>query len=1244
MSSSSSPPDPIDEGGNSPPPSPPSKQHPKPPSAEDRYISGGVSAAPPSPAPFASAELIETPVSLGGVRPKEPRTRVLNSGAGSNPNNQTIHARKPSIEGISSIIGTRLKEGQTVEFGDYQLLEEIARGGMGAIFRARQISLNRIVAVKVILLGQFATVNDVRRFHAEAESAALLRHEGIVPIYAYGEYEGNPYFSMQFVEGTTLAELITSKALDCITAARLLSSIAEAVAYAHSKGIIHRDLKPSNILINGHGKPIITDFGLAKRSDTDPNLTGTGQIIGTPNYMSPEQASGLNHLISTRSDIYSLGAILYAMCSGRPPFDGGTMIETLKQVTTTLPLPLQRSNCKVDRDLETIAFKCLDKNPASRYQSASELKEDLHRFLNHEPILASATSPATRAWRWCRRNPALAFLSSIVATMVLVLAVGGPIVAYRQSKLQKSTKESLEKQNRLAKELRSSTAEINANLVRIYTERGDAAINAGNQLAALPSYTAALRGSIEAGQREWGHRFRVGSILQHAAVPTSMKELPSQPAATALSQNKKYVACTTRTGALCIWNLKTKKNFFTQISQRRIPSATLQFFADDTKLLHTTGNHLRVLDVDSPAIPLLDIQMDAIIRAAVVDASNEFCLVGKRNGQVTLININTGAIIYRCEKHKGTVRSVAISAKAGRFISACEQGTTKLFDLQTGKLINSVSQKEDINYVEFSPDGEKYLACSDDNTLLILDSKTGLPYGSTIQCSSNIQVARFNHASSKIATGTSKSTIQIWDIETSERVGNSMKHNNSIRSLTFNDDDTLLVSSSTDHTACVWDTQTGAPICPPMPHSYIVESSFFMPGDAVLTISGDRMIRQWQLPSTAQFFTNSKSGVINNTFAISPSGSILITGGTDGLIRVTETTGANPRRWLIDHGKEITCLAVSADHNLFAVGDTTSNTTIHRLPDPTQETTDSNVQTSSTGTVLVEMKDNQDTKLVSLKFSPDGTKLLALHDGNEAFVFETKEGKLLYTLRQSRSLLDAVFSGDGKQILSASRDGTAKLWDANTGDFTGTGVVHKDYVDSCAISPDGKYIATGSRDHTATVVDVDTGKAIAPPLQHHGGIVSITFAPDGKSVATGSRDGVARIWNLHQLDMPISMQAGFGRVYVKYTPDGKILLTANEEQIRLWDTVDGKSLGTVLNHNSEVTEFSLNSNSNTVTSCDAQGRIRTWFLPSADMSPIHQLENKVELVTGYRADFRKGLEILTPHELSELIETALDAP
>lgn len=1246
MTNVSSQPDPMDNRGKNKNQPHPNQAHPTLASADDRNFSSGSPEEESKPAPFASAELIETPISMGGVRPTEPSTKVLNLEADGNLKHPTINGRAPSIEGINSLIGTRLKDGDTVEFGDYQLLEEIARGGMGAIFRARQVSLNRIVAVKVILLGQFATVNDVRRFHAEAESAAVLRHEGIVPIYASGEYEGNPYFSMEFIEGSTLAGLIASRSINCRTAAKLLSSIADAVTYAHSKGIIHRDLKPSNILINKHGDPIITDFGLAKRVDTDPNLTGTGQIIGTPNYMSPEQAAGLNHLTSTRSDIYSLGAILYAMLAGKPPFDAGTMIGTLKQVTAELPAPLPRFKNKIDRDLEIIALKCLDKKPSSRYQSASDLKADLRRYLNHEPIKASAASLATRASRWCLRNPVLATLSSLLATIVIALAIGGPLVAYRQSKLQKSTKESLEKQNKLAQELRGSTAAINANLVKIYTERGDAAINAGNQLAALPSYTAALRGSIEAGQREWGHRFRVGSILQHAAVPITMWEIPNQPSTIAISDSREYLACTTRSGDLYIWNIITKQRIFAQTSKRPVSSANLQFFAEDKKLLHTKGNNLRVLDLASPATPLLDIQFDAIIRAAVVDGNNELCLVGKRNGTVALLNIKSGEVIHRGEKHEGTVKSVAISAKAERFISGCEEGTTKLFDLNTGELIRSVTQKQDINYVEFSPDGKKYLACSDDNTLLILDSETGKPYSNAIRCSSNIKTAKFNHASNKIATGTSNSVVQIWDVETSAPLTSAMHHKNSIRSLEFKDDDRLLTSSSTDHTTCVWDALTGDPICPPMPHSYIVEGAFFLPGDCVLTVGGDRMIRQWQLHPKRQPEMASTTDTINNTFSVSRNSSVISMGGTDGIIRIKETNSSMPHALLLEHGREITCLAMSADAKMVAVGDTSSRTTIYNIHrQAPQITSRGDIRPAPLPQRFsVTLREDVNTSLLSLQFSPDGTKLLVVHDGNAAFVFETKTGELLYTLRQSRSLLNAVFSSDGMRILSASRDGTAILWNAETGESTGLEVVHKDYVDASAISPDGRLIATGSRDHTAMVLNVQTGEPIGPPLQHNGGVVSIAFAPDGNSVATGSRDGIARIWHLDQLDIPVTMPAGLGRVFVKYSPDGKILLTANEKQIRLWDTVDGKSLGTVLEHNSNVTRFSITSDSASVISCNEAGKIRTWLLPSVDMSPIEELENKVELVTGFRADFRKGLEILTPTELSDLIRQNADTP
>ena len=319
--------------------------------------------------------------------------------------------------------------------GDYELIEEIARGGMGVVFRARQASLNRTVAVKMILAGQLADQADVRRFHLEAEAAANLDHPGIVPIYEVGQHEGQHYFSMGFVEGQSLAQKIAQGPLSARDAAEMVRMVAEAVQYAHEHGVIHRDLKPANVLLDRQGNPRITDFGLAKTVRDDRGLTATGQVMGTPSYMPPEQASGRTDGISPPADVYALGAILYCLLTGRPPFQASSPMDTLLQVLETEPVPPRQLNVAVPRDLETIALKCLQKDPKRRYGTARELAEDLDRFLNGRPILARPVGPAQRLVRWCRRNPALAVMTGTVAAALLVATVAstfGLAVAERE--------------------------------------------------------------------------------------------------------------------------------------------------------------------------------------------------------------------------------------------------------------------------------------------------------------------------------------------------------------------------------------------------------------------------------------------------------------------------------------------------------------------------------------------------------------------------------------------------------------------------------------------------------------------------------------------------------------------------------------------------------------------------------------------------------------------------------------------
>ncbi len=304
-------------------------------------------------------------------------------------------------------------------FGDYELLEEIARGGMGVVYRARQVSVNRPVALKMILSGQFAAAGDVRRFQTEAESAANLDHPNIVPIYEVGEHEGQHYFSMKLVEGGSLSEQIDRFVREPRAAAGLLATVARAVYHAHQRQVLHRDLKPGNILVDRDGCPHVTDFGLAKKIEGDSRLTKSGDVMGTPSYMPPEQASGKKGL-TTGADIYGLGAILYELLTGRPPFRGTTPLDTVLQVLEQEPIPPRRINPKVARDLATICLKCLDKDPQRRYESAAALAEDLERWLKGEPIRARRTGWAERAWKWTRRRPALASLLFLVAVTATV--------------------------------------------------------------------------------------------------------------------------------------------------------------------------------------------------------------------------------------------------------------------------------------------------------------------------------------------------------------------------------------------------------------------------------------------------------------------------------------------------------------------------------------------------------------------------------------------------------------------------------------------------------------------------------------------------------------------------------------------------------------------------------------------------------------------------------------------------------
>src|SRR6266567_732030 len=313
--------------------------------------------------------------------------------------------------------------GAPIEFGDYELLEEIGRGSQGVVYRVRQKSLNRIVALKVIALGHWATEPHVKRFRREAEAAARLNHPGIVPIYDVGERDGACYFSMGLVEGGQLDAMLEREPMSIRSAVELIVKLARTVQYAHEHNILHRDIKPGNILLDVKGEPHLTDFGLARLVETESTITRTMEVLGTPSYMAPEQAVGNNAAITSATDVYGLGAVFYQLLTGHPPFAGGTTFETVRLVLDTEPRQPRLWNPKIDRDLATICLKCLEKDPERRYPSALAFAEDLERCLKHEPIQARRTGVVGRGKKWLQRNPTVAAVVALSLALITALGV-----------------------------------------------------------------------------------------------------------------------------------------------------------------------------------------------------------------------------------------------------------------------------------------------------------------------------------------------------------------------------------------------------------------------------------------------------------------------------------------------------------------------------------------------------------------------------------------------------------------------------------------------------------------------------------------------------------------------------------------------------------------------------------------------------------------------------------------------------
>ena len=678
-----------------------------------------------------------------------------------------------AIQSSEDLISQFPSPGSTLRyFGDYELHEEIAQGGMGVVYRARQVRLNRRVALKMIRAGRFSSGTEIQRLRVEAEAAAQLDHPAIVPVFEVGEHEGLHYFTMAFVDGETLSAKLNGGPMPARAAARLMQTVAEAVAYAHEKGVIHRDLKPGNILIDPSGQPRVSDFGLAKQVSSDNELTTTGQILGTPSYMPPEQALGKLDDVGRSSDIYSLGAVLYATLTGRPPFQAATSVETLRMVVEELPLAPRLLNPSTPSDLQTICLKCLEKSISLRYPSAKDVAEELGRFLSGDPIQARPAGRIRKLTRWYRRHWAVA---TSAISLLLTISVVVSVLALTASRLR----------SELAK-----------------TEKAQAAEQAANEDALGRLWIAYLNeANAQHRSRQSGQRFGALRAIRKAMdipVPTgrSLDELRTAASAAlclpdleverALPHSSRYMqfAVDSRMTLFGVDDAPSRqfvvRDLLTDEIRMSVPTAEWRFdyqgasFSPDSQLLVYPKvvdgtSHLHLWRVGGNS-PVADLGPDALVVAFEPDSLR--CAVGHVNTLIRILDCRTFTELARFETGLSSYAlGIAWNPRLPQ-LAVMDRSHWCVFDAHRGTKLSSHEVGEGLEgWPSWDPAGKRLSAGATNRRIGIWDSLTTELTVAPIRGHLNGgTIVRFSPDGNRIVSNDWSHIIRLWDTRTGQQL------------------------------------------------------------------------------------------------------------------------------------------------------------------------------------------------------------------------------------------------------------------------------------------------------------------------------------------------------------------------------------------------------------------------------------------------------------------------------------------
>jgi WD40 repeat protein len=993
----------------------------------------------------------------------------------------------------------------------YEVLGELGRGGMGVVYQARQAGLNRLVALKMILAGAQAGPDDVARFKAEAEAVARLQHPGIVQIHEVGDHAGLPFFSLEFVPGGSLAQRLRGTPLPARQAAALIARLAWAVHAAHQAGIVHRDLKPANVLLQegpdvpvGECTPKLTDFGLAKQLDSEHGRTRSGALLGTPNYMAPEQAGGKVKAIGPATDVYALGAILYECLTGRPPFTAETPLDTVLQVLTDEPVPPGRLVPKLPRDLETICLKCLQKDPRQRYATAETLADDLCRFGKGEPIRARPISHGERALKWARRRPAAAGLIGLGAVTLAALAAliaglfyGARLEAERnEAENQRGRAEAA----RLEADLAKGEVERQRDLVRRtgYAAHTSLAMSAwrdadiSQMLLLLNEQRPERTGGKDLRGFEWYYLRGLGhsdllTLHGHVGVSRGVR----------FSPDGRSVAAAAQEHAVKLWDASTGQEI-----------RTLRGHADDVEDVAFSPDGLRLATAsDDGTIKVWDAHTSQVIHTLkahvrrVCFSPDGFRLASASKDRTACVwDAQTGQNLLTVKGHRAAVSGVAFSPDGLRLATASDDGTARVWDVATGRQIHLLRGHTGVvEDVLFSPDGLRLVTASEDRAVKVWDAATGQPALTLRGHTAGVMSVAFSSDGRRLASVGWDRTVRVWDAQTGQEVRTLKGHTDVVAGVAFDPDGTRLASASADETVKVWDATTDQEARTFYGHKAGVSGVAFSPdGLRLATASADGTVRVWdartgQSVHTLKGHTRPVQGV-----AYDPDGTRLASASADGTVKVWDAQTGQEARTFKGHTATVFGVAFSPDGRRVASASADGTAKVW------DTATGQEIQTLRGHTAPVE----------GVCFSPDGLRLATASWDNTAKVWDAAAGQEIFTFRWGHAPVDSVcFSPDSKHLATASQDWMVKVWDAQTGreEFTLRG--HTQPLQCVCYSPDGRRLASASADRTVKVWDAATGQATLTLRGHTDIVVGVCWSPDGRRLGSASADKTVKVWD-----------------------------------------------------------------------------------------------------------------------------------